>query len=184
MKTFEDIWVEVAEEQLKEILVSNLNSMSTGNFPYFRAAAKENIAKSYELYNRLREQVLHGGSLIYSEKPTWTVFNYDYFKFDKDKGFESGHDNFDTSKFLEAYGFEDHYFYLAWIKGCKTPMKIKMHIDPSSYIEVVSVTPYRVDPEHYICSDNVIYCWDWPEKFLAFMPLPELPENLKEEQHD
>lgn len=178
MKTFEDIWAEVAEEQLKEILVSNLNSMSTGNFPYFRAAAKENIAKSYELYNWLREQILHGGSLIYSEKPTWTVFNYDYFKFDKDKGFESGHGNFNTDEFLETYGFEDHYFYLAWIKGYKTPMKIKMHIDPCSSIEVVSLG-YRNANE-----ESCIYFWDWPEKFLAVMPLPELPENLKEEQHD
>jgi len=178
MKTFEDIWVEVAEEQLKAILVSNLNSMSTGNFPYFRAAAKENIAKSYEYYNQLREQILNGGTLVYTDKPAWTVFDYDCFKFNKDKGFESGHDNFDTDEFLETYGFKDHYFYLAWIKGYKTPMKIKMHIDPCSSIEVISLGYRNANDE------SCIYFWDWPEKFLAVMPLPDLPENLKEEQHD
>lgn len=170
MKTFNEIWAEIAEENLKDILSYNIK-----RFDACQKEAKENIAKSYECYNQLREKILHGGSLIYSEKPTWTIFDYDHFKFNKDKGFESGHDNFDTTKFLEEYGFEDHYFYLAWIKGYDTPMKIKMHIDPSSYIEVVSITPYQIDPEHYTHSENVFYFWDWPEKFLAFMPLPDLP---------
>lgn len=184
MKTFEDIWAEIAEENLKEVLSYNLKRLTMYNSGEFHDEAKENIAKSYEGYNQLREQILNGGSLVYAEKPVWTVFNYNHFKFNEDEGFETGHDNFDTTKFLEAYGFEDHWFYLAWIKGYKTPMKIKMHIDPTSYIEIVSVTPYRVDPGHYNCSDNTIYCWNWPEKFLAFMPLPELPTNLKEEDHD
>lgn len=184
MKTFEEIWAEIAEENLKDILSYNIKQLNTYKSEQFQKEAKENITRSYELYNQLREQILNGGSLIYSEKPTWTIFDYNHFKFDKDKGFETGHDNFDTYEFLKTYGFEDHWFYLAWIKGYDTPMKIKMHIDPSSYIEVVSITPYRVDPEHYTYADNTIYCWDWPEKFLAFMPLPELPENLKEEKHD
>lgn len=177
MKTFDEIWAEIAEENLKDILMSNLNSMATGNLPYFRAMAKENIAKSYKYYNQLREQILHGGSLVYSEKPAWTVFDYSHFKFDKEEDFGPGHDNFDTIKFLEEYGFEDHYFYLAWVKGYDTPMKIKMHIDPSSSIEIVSIAPYRLDPEHYTHSDTTIYCWDWPDKFLAFMPLPDLPKE-------
>lgn len=177
MKTFEEIWAEIAEEQLKEILVSNLNSMTVDNLPNSRIMAKENINKSYELYNQLRERILNGGSLIYAEKPAWTIFDYNHFKFNKDDGFDPGDDNFDTTKFLETYGFEDHYFYLAWIKGYDTPMKIKMHIDLSSCIEVVSITPYHVDPEHYSYANNTIYYWDWPEKFLAFMPLPDLPKH-------
>lgn len=171
MKTFEEIWVEVAEEQLKEILVSNLNNMVAGNFPYFRAVAKENIAKSYEYYNQLREQIVNGGSLIYSDKPAWTIFDYNHFKFNKNNGFDPGDDNFDTAKFLETYGFEDHCFYLAWIKGYDTPMKIKMHIDPSSFIEVLSLGYKNAN------DNSCIYFWDWPEKFLAFMPLPELPKH-------
>lgn len=184
MKTFEEIWAEIAEENLKEVLGYNIKQLDRYKSDPFQKEAKDNIAKAYEYYNQLREQILNGGSLIYAKKTTWTVFNYDHFKFNEDTGFETGHDNFDTYEFLKTYGFEDHYFYLAWIKGYKSPMKIKMHIDPSSYIEVVSITPYHVDPEHYGYADNTIYCWDWPEKFLAFMPLPELPENLKEEQHD
>lgn len=174
MKTFNDIWAEIAEENLKEILSYNINRMHKSES--YQKEAHENIAKSYEYYNKLRELILHGGSLVYADKPAWTIFDYDHFKFNKDDGFDPGHDNFDTAKFLEAYRFEDHYFYLAWIKGYDTPMKIKMHIDPSSTIEVVSITPYRLDPEDYNCTNNTIYSWDWPEKFLAFMPLPDLPK--------
>lgn len=174
MKTFEEVWSEVAEEQLKEILVSNLKSMTVDNLPHSRIMAKENINKSYELYNQLRERILNGGSMIYAAKPTWVIFDYNHFKFNKDKGFDPGDDNFDTTKFLEAYGFGDHYFYLAWIKGYDTPMKIKMHIDLCSTIEVVSLGYRNTNDE------SSIYYWDWPEKFLAFMPLPELPSEAKD----
>lgn len=178
MKTFEEIWAEIAEENLKEILSYNIKQLDKYKSDPFQKETKENIAKAYEYYNQLREKILNGGSLVYSEKPAWIIFDYNHFKFDNDKGFDPGHDNFNTDEFLETYGFEDHWFYLAWIKGYKTPMKIKMHIDPCSSIEVVSLG-YRNAND-----DSCIYFWDWPEKFLAFMPLPELPENLKEEQHD
>lgn len=175
MKTFNDIWAEIAEENLKEVLSYNINQLNMYKSESYRKEANENIAKSYEYYNKLREQILHGGSLVYADKPAWTIFDYDHFKLNKDDGYDPGHNNFDTIKFLETYGFEDHYFYLAWIKGYDTPMKIKMHIDPCSTIEVVSIIPYRLDPEGYNCTNNTIYSWDWPEKFLAFMPLPDLP---------
>ena len=171
MKTFEEIWAEIAEENLKEVLSYNIKQLDKYRSEQFQKEAKENIAKSYETYNQLREQILDGGSLIYTEKPTWTIFNYGHFKFDKNKDFGTGHDNFDTTRFLEAYGFDDHCFYLAWIKGYDTPMKIKMHIDHCSSIEVLSLG-YR-DAE----GESSVYFWDWPEKFLAFMPLPELPEH-------
>lgn len=184
MKTFEDIWAEIAEENLKEVLSYNLKRLDTYKSEPYQKETKENIAKAYEYYNQLREQILNGGSLVYAEKLAWTIFDYGHFKFDENNGFKTGHDDFDTTKFVETYGFEDHWFYLAWIKGYKTPMKIKMHIDPTCYIEIVSVAPYHADPEDYCCSDSTIYCWNWPEKFLAFMPIPELPTNLKEEDHD
>lgn len=167
MKTFEEVWSEVAEEQLKYILKSNINLFNSDPM-----TAKENLIKAHDNYDIIREQLINGGTLKYTENLAWTVFDYDRFKFNKDKGFEPGHDNFDTLRFLDAYRFEDHWFYLAWIKGYETPMKIKMHVDPSSSIEVVSIN--RANPEHMDVS-NQIYFWDWPENFLAFMPMPNLP---------
>ena len=175
MKTFEEVLAGVAEEALHHEL------QTIFGLGLFRLSPSDDNIKKWNdeiaAYNGIREEIEHGGKLVYVDKPTWTIFDYDHFKFNKDKGLESGHDNFDTYEFLKTYGFEDHYFYLAWIKGYKSPMKIKMHIDPSSYIEVVSITPYHMDPEHCSYADNTIYCWDWPEKFLAFMPLPDLPEH-------
>jgi len=175
MKTAEEVLAGVAEEalhhELQMIFRLGLLQLSPSD---------ENLKKMNEeiaAYNGIREEIEHGGKLVYVEKPAWTIFDYNHFKFNKDKDFGPGHDNFDATKFLEEYGFEDHWFYLGWIKGYETPMKIKMHIDPSSSIEVVSITPYKLDPEHYDHVNNTIYCWDWPEKFLAFMPLPYLPEH-------
>lgn len=171
MKTFDEIWAEIAEDNLKEILSYNIKQLSVYKSEQYQKGAKEDIVKAREYYDQLREQILRGGSLVYVDKPAWTIFDYNHFKFNKDDDLSPGHDNFDTAEFLEAYGFKDHYFYLAWIKGYDTPMKIKMHIDPSSYIEIVSITPYKSD------TDSTIYFWDCPEKFLAFMPLPDLPEH-------
>lgn len=174
MKTFEEVLACVAEEALRHelqmIFRLGLCQLSPSD---------DNIKKwndEISAYNSIREEIEHGGKLVYIDKPAWTIFDYDRFKFNKDDGFETGHDNFDTTKFLEAYCFEDHYFYLAWIKGYDTPMKIKMHMDPSSHIEIVSLSCRNTN------DNSCIYFWDWPEKFLAFMSLPELPTNLKEER--
>lgn len=169
MKTFEEVLAGVAEEALHHEL------QTIFGLGLFRLSPSDDNIKKWNdeiaAYNGIREEIEHGGKLVYVDKPAWTIFDYNHFKFNKNNGFDPGDDNFDTTKFLEAYGFEDHWFYLAWIKGYDTPMKIKIHIDPCSSIEVLSLGYKNANDE------SCIYFWDWPEKFLAFMPLPDLPEH-------
>lgn len=169
MKTFEEVLAGVAEEALHHEL------QTIFGLGLFRLSPSDDNIKKWNdeiaAYNGIREEIEHGGKLVYVDKPAWTIFDYNHFKFNKNNGFDPGDDNFDTTKFLEAYGFEDHWFYLAWIKGYDTPMKIKIHIDPCSSIEVLSLGYKNANDE------SCIYFWDWPEKFLAFMPLPDLPKE-------
>lgn len=87
----------------------------------------------------------------------WTIFNYADFT-DEDGEFNS-------LKFLEHYKFEDHFFYLGFVKPYGTAVKIKTHIDSSPSIEVALFHGHA----------ESIYSWDWPTRFKGFMSLPKLP---------
>lgn len=100
----------------------------------------------------------------------WTKIDWDKFRLDSSVGI-------DIDKFFEYYGLEDHYFYLACVKGFGTPMKIKIHIDPCSSIEIVSSTRFG----------GTIWPWELEEKLFYIRLLPDMPEdfewrlNLKED---
>lgn len=100
----------------------------------------------------------------------WTKIDWDKFRLDSSVGI-------DINKFFEYYGLEDHYFYLACIKGFGTPMKIKVHIDPCSSIEIMSSTE----------SGGTIWPWELEERLFYIRLLPYMPEdfewrlNLKED---
>ena len=100
----------------------------------------------------------------------WTKIDWDKFRLDSSVGI-------DIDKFFEYYGLEDHYFYLACIKGFDTPMKIKIHIDPCSSIEIVSSTGFG----------GTVWPWELEEILFYIRLLPDMPEdfewrlNLKED---
>lgn len=101
---------------------------------------------------------------------TWTKIDWDKFRLDSSVGI-------DIDKFFEYYGLEDHYFYLACVKGFGTPMKIKIHIDPCSSIDIVSSTGFG----------GTIWPWELEERLFYIRLLPDMPEdfewrlNLKED---
>lgn len=92
----------------------------------------------------------------------WTKIDWDKFRLDSSVGI-------DIDKFFEYYGLEDHYFYLACIKGFGTPMKIKIHIDPCSSIEIVSSTGFG----------GTIWPWELEERLFYIRLLPEMPEDFE-----
>ena len=100
----------------------------------------------------------------------WTKIDWNKFRLDDSVGI-------DIDKFFEYYGLEDHYFYLACIKGFGTPMKIKIHIDPCSSIEIMSLSGFG----------GTIWPWELEERLFYIRLLPDMPEdfewrlNLKED---
>lgn len=68
----------------------------------------------------------------------------------------------------------DHYFYLVTHADYGTPMKAKYHDDIGGYFEIVSGD--KKIPAEYIdpILDN--------SKIKYFMPLPEMPDDYKEEE--
>lgn len=100
----------------------------------------------------------------------WTKIDWNRFRLDSSVGI-------DIDKFFEYYGLKGHYFYLACIKGFGTPMKIKIHIDPCSGIEIVSSTGFG----------GTIWPWELEDRLFYIRLLPEMPEdfewrlNLKED---
>lgn len=100
----------------------------------------------------------------------WTKIDWNRFRLESSVGI-------DIDKFFEYYGLEDHYFYLACVKGFGAPMKIKIHIDPCSSIEIVSSAGFG----------GTIWPWELEERLFYIRLLPDMPEdfewrlNLKED---
>lgn len=92
----------------------------------------------------------------------WTKIDWNKFRLDSSVGI-------DIDKFFEYYGLEDNYFYLACIKGFGTPMKIKVHIDPCSSIEIMSSTGFG----------GTVWPWELEEKLFYIRLLPDMPENFE-----
>lgn len=92
----------------------------------------------------------------------WTKIDWDKFRLDSGVGI-------DIDKFFEYYGLENHYFYLTCIKGFGTPMKIKVHIDPCSSIEIMSSTGFG----------GTIWPWELEEKLFYIRLLPDMPEEFE-----
>lgn len=93
MKTVEEVLAGVAEEAIHRELQAI----------FWLSPSDDNIKKWNEkiaAYNGIREEIEHSGKLVYIDKPAWTVFDYNHFKFNKDKDFDPGHDNFNTYEFL------------------------------------------------------------------------------------